>query len=282
MNLCNLDEIKYLLNGHGFHFSKSLGQNFLIENWVPEQIAEASGANEHSGILEIGPGIGCLTKELAEYGNKVLAVELDSALLPILAVTLASCPNTQIIPGDILKLNIPALVEEHFQGLEPQVCANLPYNITSPILTALIDSHCFSRITVMIQKEVAQRIAAQAGDSAYGGFSIYCQYHCDAQLLFDVPAQCFHPAPKVTSAVLQLTPKAPPPEVDDPKHFFKIVKASFAQRRKTLVNSLSSTLTQYSKEQISQALIQGGLDVNIRGQALSIQDYAALSLALRQ
>ncbi len=281
MNLCDLDEIKYLLTGHGFQFSKSMGQNFLIESWVPQQIAASSGAREESGILEIGPGIGCLTKELASYGGKVVAVELDKALLPILAVTLASSPNAQVVSGDILDVNIPAFVEEYFQGKKPMVCANLPYNITSPILTALIDSHCFERITVMIQKEVAQRIAAKAGDSAYGGFSIYCQYHCEAELLFDVPATCFHPAPKVTSAVLQLTPKAPPKEVDDEKHFFQVVKASFAQRRKTLQNSLSSMMSQYTKEQVAECLEACGLKADIRGQRLSIEDFARLSKVLR-
>ncbi len=281
MNLCDIEEIKYLLQGYGFHFSKSMGQNFLIESWVPEDIAHVSGADSNTGVLEIGAGIGCLTKELSQVAGKVVSVELDKALLPILAVTLATCKNTQVIEGDILKVHLPDFVAEHFQGFTPMVCANLPYNITSPILTALIDSHCFQKITVMIQKEVAQRISAKAGDSAYGGFSIYCQYHCDAQLLFDVPASCFHPAPKVTSAVLQLTPKAPPESVDDPKHFFQVVKASFAQRRKMLLNSLSSTMSQYSKEEVAQAIETCGFRGDIRGQALSIEDFAKLSKVLR-
>lgn len=281
MNLCDIEEIKYLLQGYGFHFSKSMGQNFLIESWVPQDIAHASGANEGSGVLEIGAGIGCLTQELSQVAGKVVSVELDKALLPILGVTLASCKNTQVIEGDILNVNLPEFVAEHFGGLEPMVCANLPYNITSPILTALIDSHCFSKITVMIQKEVAERISAKAGDSAYGGFSIYCQYHCKAELLFDVPASCFHPAPKVTSAVLQLTPQEPPASVDDPKHFFQVVKASFAQRRKMLLNSLSSTMNQYSKEEVALALEKCQLRPDIRGQALSIEDFARLSKVLR-
>ncbi|MFI3253208.1 MAG: 16S rRNA (adenine(1518)-N(6)/adenine(1519)-N(6))-dimethyltransferase RsmA [Eubacteriales bacterium] len=281
MNLCDLEEIKYLLRGHGFQFSKSMGQNFLVENWVPEDIAKVSGADKNTGVLEIGPGIGCLTRELAHLAEKVVAVELDKALLPILAVTLQSSPNASVVSGDVLQLNLPQFVAEQFGEKKPMVCANLPYNITSPILTTLIDSASFSKITVMIQKEVAQRIAASAGDSAFGGFSIYCQYHCKAELLFDVPADCFYPAPKVTSAVLQLTPQAPPPEVDDEKHFFQIVKGSFAQRRKTLQNSLSSSMSQYSKEDVVNALEICGLRADVRGQALSISDFARLSRTLR-
>lgn len=282
MNLCDMEQIKFLLAGHGFHFSKSMGQNFLIESWVPEDIAAASGANENSGVLEIGTGIGCLTKELSGYANKVVAVELDSSLFPILGVTLVDCKNTEVIEGDILKVDLPSFVEEHFQGLDPMVCANLPYNITSPVLSALIDSHCFSRITVMVQKEVAQRIASPAGGSDYGAFSVYCQYHCEAELLFEVPPTCFMPAPKVTSAVLQLTPrKSPPSCVDDPVHFFKLVKASFAQRRKTMVNSVSSTMPQYSKEMVANALEQCGLKADIRGQRLTIEHFAQMSKILR-
>lgn len=282
MNLCDIEEIKYLLAGHGFHFSKSLGQNFLIESWVPEDIAAASGANEGSGVLEIGAGIGCLTKELSERAGKVVAVELDKALFPILAVTLVDCKNASIVHGDIMKVDLKAFVEEHFQGLEPMVCANLPYNITSPVIGAMIEAQCFSKITVMIQKEVAERIACKLGASEYGAFSVFCQYHCETELLFEVPNTCFMPAPKVTSAVLQLTPrKAPPSCVDDPKHFFQVVKACFAQRRKTLVNSLSSTMSCYSKEQVAEALGVCGLREDIRGQRLSIEDFAQLSKVLR-
>ncbi len=284
MNLCDPNQIKAILAHHGFHFSRSLGQNFLIEPWVPQEIAQASGADDGMGVLEIGPGIGTLTRQLTPLATKVVSVELDSALLPILGGTMADCNNFTLIHSDILKVNLPQLVEEHFcsQGLTPIVCANLPYNITSPVLSLLLESGLFSQITVMIQKEVAQRISSPPGASNYGSFSVYCQYHCETELLFDVPPTCFMPAPKVTSAVLRLTPKAPPKEVDDPKHFFSVVKAGFAQRRKTLVNSLSATLSQYSKEQVAQSIAACDLPADVRGQRLSIPDYARLSQELRK
>ena len=215
MDLCNINEIKALLARHGFRFSKSMGQNFLIESWVPQDIAESSGAKEGYGVLEIGPGIGALTKELAMRADRVVSVELDQSLLPILKETMEPYPNSEIVSGDILKVDIPALVQEKFQGLTPIVCANLPYNITSPVLTALIESGCFHAITVMIQREVAQRICALPGTSEYGAFSVYCQYHTAPEILFDVPPECFLPAPKVTSSVLRMVPKEKPVEVDD-------------------------------------------------------------------
>ena len=212
MDLCNINEIKALLARHGFRFSKSMGQNFLIESWVPQDIAESSGAKEGYGVLEIGPGIGPLTKELAMRADRVVSVELDQSLLPILKETMEPYPNSEIVSGDILKVDIPALVQEKFQGLTPIVCANLPYNITSPVLTALIESGCFHAITVMIQREVAQRICALPGTSEYGAFSVYCQYHTAPEILFDVPPECFLPAPKVTSSVLRMVPKEKPVE----------------------------------------------------------------------
>lgn len=281
MNLCDINEIKYLLAGHGFQFSKSLGQNFLIESWVPEDIVASSGVNQTCGVLEIGAGIGCLTKELAQKAGKVVCVELDKALFPILGVTLVDCKNVELVHQDILKVHLKEFVEEHFQGLTPVVVANLPYNITSPVISALIECGCFASITVMIQKEVAQRIACPPNGSEYGSFSIYCQYHCDTELLFEVPPTCFVPAPKVTSAVIRLVPKAPPSCVDDPVHFFKLVKAGFAQRRKTLVNSVSSTLPNYSKEQVAEALEVCGIRGDVRGQGLSIEEFARLSQCLR-
>ena len=241
MDLCNINEIKALLARHGFRFSKSMGQNFLIESWVPQDIAESSGAKEGYGVLEIGPGIGPLTKELAKRANRVVSVELDQSLLPILKETMEPYPNSKIVSGDILKVDIPVLVQEKFQGLTPIVCANLPYNITSPVLTALIEAGCFHAITVMIQREVAQRICANPGTSEYGAFSVYCQYHTAPEILFDVPPECFLPAPKVTSSVLRMIPKEKPVEVDDEAHFFRVVRAAFVQRRKTLLNSLMTS-----------------------------------------
>lgn len=283
MNLCSLNDIKALLARHGFRFSKSMGQNFLIQPWVPQQIAEASGASPGKGVLEVGPGIGPLTDQLSQRAGKVVSVELDKALLPILAETMAGRSNVEIVPGDILKTDIPALVQEKFSGLSPIACANLPYNITTPAITALIESKCFQTITVMIQREVARRICAAPGSGDYGAFSVYCQYHTDPELLFDVTPDCFIPAPKVTSSVLRLTPKAPPAEVDDPEHFFKVVRAAFAQRRKTLLNGLTAAFGgQFTKDELSAMLTQCGLPSTIRGERLGIPEFAALSKALRR
>ena len=282
MDLCDISQIKALLARHGFRFSKSMGQNFLIEDWVPREIAKASGAHGDVGVLEIGPGIGCLTRELAGRAGKVVSVELDRALLPILEETLAGRDNVEIVPGDILKLDIRQLVQSMpwFSGFA--ACANLPYNITTPAVTALIEAKCFFAITVMIQKEVAQRICARPGSKEYGAFSVYCQYYTDPELLFEVPPDCFIPAPKVTSAVVRMVPRPAPAEVDDPDHFFRVVKGAFALRRKTLLNSLSSVFGgQLSKEQLAQAIAACGLPADVRGERLSIPQFAQLSRALR-
>ena len=282
MDLCNINEIKALLARHGFRFSKSMGQNFLIADWVPQDIAADSGAGAGTGVLEVGPGIGPLTRQLAGQADKVVSVELDRSLLPILAETLADCPNAEVVPGDILKTDIPALAGEKFQGMTPIACANLPYNITTPAITALIEAGCFASITVMIQREVAQRICARPGSKDYGAFSVYCQYYTAPELLFEVPPDCFIPAPKVTSAVVRLVPRPAPAEVDDPEHFFRVVRAAFALRRKTLLNSLSANLGgQYTKETLSQAIAACSLPADVRGERLSIPQFAQLSRRLR-
>lgn len=288
MDLCNINEIKSLLGRHGFRFSKSMGQNFLIADWVPKEIARASGACAEVGVLEIGPGIGCLTRELAARARDTVAVELDRSLLPILAETLADSPygeDVKVISGDILKLDIPRLVEEHLAPyFEHVACGNLPYNITTPAITALIEANCFSIITVMVQREVAQRICAQPGSKDYGAFSVYCQYHTRPELLFEVPPDCFIPAPKVTSAVVRMTARFPghwEELVDDPDHFFRVVRAAFALRRKTLLNSLSAGLGGTSREEIARAIQTCGLPAGIRGERLSIPQFAQLSRALR-
>ena len=282
MDLCNINEIKSLLARHGFRFSKSMGQNFLIADWVPREIAKAAGAHPDVGVLEIGPGIGCLTRELAGRAGKVVSVELDRSLLPILEETLAGRDNVEIVSGDILKLDIRQMTLKMpwFSGFA--ACANLPYNITTPAITALIEAQCFFAITVMIQKEVAQRICAQPGTKDYGAFSVFCQYHTAPELLFEVPPDCFIPAPKVTSAVVRMVPRPAPAEVDDPDHFFRVVKAAFALRRKTLLNSLSANLGgQYTKETLSQAIAACGLPADVRGERLSIPQFAQLSRRLR-
>ena len=282
MNLCDINQIKSLLARHGFRFSKSMGQNFLIADWVPREIAKASGAHPDAGVLEIGPGIGCLTRELAGRAGKVVSVELDRSLLPILEETLAGRDNVEIVSGDILKLDIRQTTLEMPWLSGFAACANLPYNITTPAITALIEAQCFFAITVMIQKEVAQRICAQPGSKDYGAFSVYCQYYTAPELLFEVPPDCFIPAPKVTSAVVRMVPRPAPAEVDDPDHFFRVVKAAFALRRKTLLNSLSANLGgQYTKETLSQAIAACGLPADVRGERLSIPQFAQLSRCLR-
>ncbi|MBO5917837.1 MAG: 16S rRNA (adenine(1518)-N(6)/adenine(1519)-N(6))-dimethyltransferase RsmA [Oscillospiraceae bacterium] len=282
MDICNINDIKALLARHGFHFSKSMGQNFLIQSWVPEDIAAASGADKDCCVLEIGPGIGPLTRQLSDRAGKVVAVELDRSLLPILDETLAGRDNVHIISGDIMKLEIPALVEEHFNALHPMACANLPYNITTPVITALIQAGCFEAITVMIQREVALRICAAPGSSDYGAFSVFVQYHTTPELLFDVPNTCFLPAPKVTSSVLRMTPRPKPAEVEDEEFFFRVVRAAFAQRRKTLHNSLSAALgAPFSREMIAQAIEDCGLSPTIRGERLGISEFALLARTLK-
>ena len=283
MDLCDIREIKSLLARHGFHFSKSMGQNFLIQSWVPRDIAAASGAGPGVGVLEIGPGIGPLTARLAGLADRVAAVELDRSLLPVLAETMAGHDNVEIVPGDILKLDVPALVGEKLAGLTPIVCANLPYNITTPVLTALLEARCFASITVMIQREVARRICAAPGTPDYGAFSIYCQVHAGTELLFDVPPDCFLPAPKVTSSVLRLTPRPLPAEIEDAAFFFRVVRAAFAQRRKTLLNALGAAFGgQVSKEELAGLLAGCGLPSDVRGERLGIPEFAALARALRQ
>ena len=278
MNLCNIDEIKSLLNRHGFHFSKAKGQNFLTQNWVPREIAEGAGIDETCGVLEVGPGIGPLTKELCLNAKKVVAIEVDTSLKPILAETLGEFENLEIIFGDVMKQDIAALVAEKFPGLRPMACANLPYYITSPILSLLLESKQFERVTVMVQKEVAQRICAQAGTADYSAFTVFCNYYAEPEILFDVPPSCFIPQPKVTSAVISLkTRKEPPCQILDEKLFFKVVKASFAMRRKTLVNGLAAGFGQFSKAELTQVLLDCGFAENIRGETLDIAGFAKIA-----
>ena len=281
MDLCDLNTIRLLLGRHGFRFSRSMGQNFLIEGWVPDGLVEGAGVSLQNGVLEIGPGIGPLTMRLSNAATKVVAVELDRSLLPVLAETLAGRNNVEIIPGDILKLDIGALVDEKFSGLTPMACANLPYNITTPVLSALIDSRRFAQIAVMIQREVALRICAAPGTAEYGAFSIYCQYHTAPELLFDVGRECFVPAPKVTSSVVRMTPRHMPPiTVQDEKRFFRLVKAAFGQRRKTLLNTLTAGLGGVERDSIRAAILSCGLPEDIRGERLGIPEFAALTAAL--
>lgn len=283
MDLCNVSQIKELLSRRGFRFSKSMGQNFLTASWVPERIAEEAGIDANTGVLEVGPGIGCLTVQLAERAGRVVCVELDKALGPVLGETLTESPNTEVVFGDAMKMDLAALVSEKLSGLRSVACSNIPYNITSPLISALIDAGCFETMTLMVQREVAHRICAEAGTSDYGAFSVYVNWHADTEILFDVSPGCFMPQPKVWSSVIKLTTrKQPPAEVTDEKLFFRVVRAAFNQRRKTLVNALSSGLGDYTKEEITQAISSCGLDERVRGEVLDIQGFAKVANAIAE
>ena len=282
MNLCDYPTIRELLERHGFHFSKSMGQNFLIDPQIPYDIAAASQADETCGVLEIGPGIGPLTSELAKRAGKVVAIELDRSLLPVLSETMADHPNVEILSGDVLKLDLGALAEEKFAGLTPIVCANLPYNITSPVLEQLVNTPCFQSITVMIQREVAQRLCAPQGSSAGGSFSLFLQYYMETELLFDVGPEKFLPPPKVTSSVIRCVRRSTPAvSVEDEAFFFRVMRGGFLLRRKTLANSLASALPTLSKEQIQEAIRSCGLPETIRGEKLTLQNFADLAAVLK-
>ena len=280
MDLCDRREIQALLERHGFHFSKAMGQNFLIESWVPRDIADSCGADEGTGVLEIGPGIGPLTQQLARRAGKVVSVELDARLYPVLRETMRGADNFTLIEGDAMKLDFAQVVQEHFAGLRPILCANLPYNITTPVLTKCVESRCFDSLTVLIQKEVAQRICAEAGTAEYGAFTVLMQYYTAPQMLFTVPASCFLPAPKVTSAVIHCpVRKTPPVEVVSESALWRTVKAGFALRRKTLVNSLQ-TGYQLPKERLAEIVTDCGLSPTVRGERLTLEDFARLTNAL--
>ena len=278
VNVCDINVMKPLLAQHGFHFSKAKGQNFLIAPWVPESIAVESGVTEDVGVLEIGPGIGPLTQQLCLRAGKVCAVELDNRLKPILDITVGEFDNLEIVWNDVLKLDVPALVKEKFGRLRPMACANLPYYITSPILTALLEAECFEAVTVMVQKEVAQRIAAKPGSADYSAFTVFCQYYADPELLFDVPAHCFMPQPKVTSAVITLRTRAEKPwDILDEEIFFRTVRASFAMRRKKLSNGLASGFPELGKAGAAEVIEAAGFDANVRGETLSIPEFARIA-----
>ena len=278
INVCDINIMKPLLAEHGFHFSKAKGQNFLIAPWVPESIAVESGVDETVGVLEIGPGIGPLTQQLCLRAKKVCAVEVDDRLKPILDMTVGEFDNLEILWNDVLKLDVPTLVKEKFGGLRPMACANLPYYITSPILTALLEAECFEAVTVMVQKEVAQRIAAKPGTADYSAFTVFCQYYAEPELLFDVPAHCFLPQPKVTSAVITLrTRKERPWEIVDQDIFFRTVRASFAMRRKKLSNGLASGFPELGKTGAAEVIESCGFDANVRGETLSIPEFARIA-----
>ena len=247
---------------------------------MAEDIAAASGADAGTGVVEVGPGIGSLTTQLARRAGKVVSVELDRRLYPVLAETMADYPNFTLVEGDVMQLSLPALVQAHLTGLRPVLCANLPYNITTPFLTACVEARCFHSLTVLIQKEVAQRICAAPGTADYGAFTLLMQYYTQPELLFTVPNTCFLPAPKVTSAVIRCqTRTAPPVQVRSEAAFWRTVRAGFALRRKTLVNSLQ-TGWELPKDTLTDIVAACGLPPTVRGERLGLAEYARLSDAL--
>ena len=279
--LSDIGTIKDILHRHGFTFSKALGQNFLINPSVCPRMAELSGAGEGVGVIEIGPGIGVLTNELCQLADKVVAVELDKRLIPVLGETLAEYDNVKVINADVLELDLNKLIEDEFSGMEVVICANLPYYITSPVIMKLLEDKLpITAITVMVQKEAAQRICAPVGSRESGAVTVSVNYYAEPSLQFHVSAGSFMPAPKVDSAVIRLDVRKEPPVITDEEKFFMVVKAAFSQRRKVISNSLSSGL-KMSKDEINEVLAAANVPSNARAEKLSLDDFAAIAGNLR-
>ncbi|KGA96453.1 16S rRNA methyltransferase [Alkalihalobacillus alcalophilus ATCC 27647 = CGMCC 1.3604] len=273
-----------ILEKYGFHFKKSLGQNFLIDTNILHNIVAAAELTPDSGVIEVGPGIGALTEQVAKKAKKVVSFEIDQRLLPVLKETLAPYPHAEIIHSDVLKADLKETIEEKFeQGQDLMVVANLPYYVTTPILMKLLEEKLPIRgIVVMIQAEVAERISAKPGTKEYGSLSIAAQFYAKAEKMMTVPASVFVPKPKVDSAVLRLTIREEPPvQVQDEEFFFKVFHSSFANRRKTLLNNLIHNLaSKEQKPEVEKALEQAGIDGRRRGETLSMEEFAVLSDAL--
>lgn len=276
--LSDIGTIKEILSRYGFNFSKGLGQNFLINPSVCPRMAELSGAGKGVGVIEIGPGIGVLTRELCEISDKVVAVEIDKRLIPVLDETLADFDNIKVINDDVMKLDLKKLIEDEFEGMKVVVCANLPYYITSPVIMKLLEDKLpVEAITVMVQKEAAQRICAEVGSRESGAVTVSVNYYCKPEMLFTVSSGSFMPAPKVDSAVMRLDVyKEPPIKLDDDKKFFTVVKAAFSQRRKTVLNSISSSLG-LEKNVVNGILLDSGVDPRSRAEKLTMEDFAEIS-----
>lgn len=281
--LSDISTIRAILEKNGFHFSKALGQNFLINPSVCPRMAALSGAADCAGAVEVGPGIGVLTWELSQVAKKVVSIELDKRLLPVLDETLANCDNVKILNADVMKLDLRRMIEEEFPGGEVAVCANLPYYITSPVIMRLLEERLpVTSITVMVQKEAAERLCAHPGERACGAVSAAVWYYAEPEILFQVSRGSFMPAPNVDSAVIRLRiRRTPPVEVADEPFFFRVVRAAFAQRRKTAVNSIANTLGR-SKQAVAAAFDAAGVPQNARAEALTLEGFAALTAGLLQ
>ena len=278
MELTDINVIKRILGRHGFSFSKALGQNFLIDPAVCPKMAELGGADAGKCMIEIGPGLGVLTVELAKRADRVVTVELDPRLIPVLAETLTDYRNVEVINADVLKTDLHALIAEKFDGKPVSVCANLPYYITSPIIMYLLESRLpVENITVMVQKEAADRLCAEVGSRDSGAITVAVNYYAETEQLFDVDRTCFTPSPNVDSCVIRLkVRKEPPVKVENEEFFFRMVKAAFSQRRKTAANGISSGLG-IAKDKVNEALTLSGLSVTVRAEALTMEELSVLS-----
>lgn len=281
--LSDIGEIKRILGSHGFTFSKAMGQNFLVNPSVCPRMAEMCGADKEKGVLEIGPGIGVLTNELCKVARKVVAIELDTRLLPVLEETLAEHDNVKVINADVMKVDLHKLIAEEFEGMEVVVCANLPYYITSPIIMKLLEDKLpVCALTVMVQKEAADRLCAEVGSRESGAVTVAVNYYSSAEKLFGVSRGSFMPAPNVDSAVIRLNvSKEPRIKVEDEKLFFKMVKSAFSQRRKTISNSVTSGLS-ISKENFRNACEKAGISSTARAEALTLEELGSLANAINE
>ena len=283
MNLCDINQIKLLLARHGFQFSKDLGQNFLCDEAIPAAIAERAGISPETCVVEIGPGIGALSAQLCKRAKQVVAVELDRRLPAILQETMAAYDNFTLVEGDVLKTDLSTLCREHFGDAPVIACANLPYYITTPAITALLECGCFERVVVMVQKEAAQRICAGPGDKDYSAFSAQVAYYAKPEMILDVPHDLFIPAPKVDSVVLRLDVHKKPVTMADKKAVFRVIRAAFANRRKTFANGLCMEYGKsLSKAQAEALLTQLGFAHNVRGEALSLSNFDAIAVKLQE
>ncbi len=285
MKLSNPSELKSVIEKHGFSFSKSLGQNFLIDKGILDKIVEGSGIDKTWGVLEIGPGAGTLTRELAKSSGKVVAVEIDKNLKPLLRDTLSDLENVEVVFNDVMKVDLKALIKEKFGDMPIAVVANLPYYITTPIIMNFLEKEIPVRsLTVMVQKEVAERMAAAPGGKDYGALSVAVQFYTNPKIICRADPHCFMPQPKVESVVIKLAVlDEPAANVRDKKLMFDIVKSAFGQRRKTLLNALSkSPYISFKKEVVEDAILKAGLDLNIRGERLSLSDFARVADILKE
>lgn len=278
-NLCDYNTVKKILSAHGFNFSKALGQNFIIDDTVCPAMADMLNVDESTGVLEVGPGVGVLTKELCKRAGKVVSIELDERLYPVLEKTLADYDNFELVKGDVMKLDLHGIIAQKLSGFkEVKVCANLPYYITSPVIMTLLEGKlAITEIEVMVQQEAAERLCAELGSREAGAVTFAVNYYGKAEILFNVGRECFMPSPKVDSSVIRIAVREKPEfDVKNEKQLFTLVKCAFAQRRKTLVNSLANSLGK-SKADITNALSQLGIEPNVRAENLSMEDYVNLA-----